>query len=68
MLNRDRFVTFDEVYQAVWQRPSLGDVRALFVHVSHLRQKIEDDPARPAYIRTHLRDGYIFSDGTASEE
>lgn len=68
MTHPGRFVTFDEVYQAVWQRPSLGDVRALFVHVSHLRQKIEDDPARPAYIRTHLRDGYIFSDGTASEE
>ena len=27
MVNRDRFVTFDEVYQSVWQRPSLGDVR-----------------------------------------
>ena len=62
MVNRDRFVTFDEVYQSVWQRPSLGDVRALFVHVSHLRQKIEDNPARPLYLRTHLRDGYIFSE------
>lgn len=61
MSNAGRFVTFDEVYQAVWQRPSLGDMRALFVHVSHLRQKIEDNPASPVYIRTHLRDGYIFS-------
>ena len=68
MCNPGRFVSFDEVYEAVWQRPSLGDVRALFVHVSHLRQKIEDDPARPVYLRTHLRDGYIFSDGTSSAE
>ena len=60
MTNRDRFVPFDEVYQAVWQRPSLGDVRALFVHVSHLRQKIEDNPSKPVYLRTHLRDGYVF--------
>ncbi len=65
MSNQGRFISFDEVYQAVWQRPSLGDVRALFVHVSHLRQKIEEDPARPVYLRTHLRDGYIFSDGSA---
>ena len=68
MSHPGRFVTFDEVYQAVWQRPSLGDVRALFVHVSHLRQKIEANPAKPAYIRTHLRDGYIFSDGSAPLE
>lgn len=64
MSHPGRFVSFDEVYEAVWQRPSLGDVRALFVHVSHLRQKIEDDPARPVYIRTHLRDGYIFGGGS----
>ena len=68
MSNRDRFVSFDEVYQAVWQRPSLGDVRALFVHVSHLRQKIEDNPAKPVYLRTHLRDGYVFSDGGSDPE
>lgn len=66
MVNRDRFVTFDEVYQSVWQRPSLGDVRALFVHVSHLRQRIEDNPAKPLYLRTHLRDGYIFSEPSSS--
>ena len=66
MSNPGRFITFDEIYQAVWQRPSIGDVRALFVHVSHLRQKIEDDPLKPVFIRTHLRDGYIFSDGSIS--
>ena len=68
MTHPNQFVTFDEIYQAVWQRPSLGDVRALFVHVSHLRQKIEDNPAKPFYLRTHLRDGYIFSDGSAPVE
>ena len=65
MSHPGRFLTFDEIYQEVWGRPSLGDVRALFVHVSHLRQKIEDDPANPVYLRTHLRDGYIFSDGSS---
>jgi len=55
------FVSFEEIYWAVWQRPSLGDMRALFVHISHLRQKIEDQPAQPAYIRTHMRGGYVFA-------
>lgn len=62
MMNKGRFVSFDEIYQAVWQRSSLGDVRALFVHISHLRQKIETNPSQPVYIRTHMRGGYILSD------
>ncbi len=63
MRNPGRFISFDELYNAVWQRPSVGDLRTLFVHITHLRQKIEDDPSRPRYIRTHMRDGYIFSAG-----
>lgn len=62
MLHKGEFVSFDQIYQAVWQRSSLGDVRALFVHISHLRQKIEDNPSQPVYIRTHMRGGYILSE------
>lgn len=61
MRNNGRFVSFEEVYEAVWQRPSLGDVRTLFVHIRNLRKKIEDDAKNPYYIQTHLRDGYIFA-------
>lgn len=63
MKNAGRFIGFEELYSAVWQRPSMGDLRTLFVHIAHLRQKIEDDPAHPEYIRTHMRDGYIFAQG-----
>jgi DNA-binding response OmpR family regulator len=66
MKKKGQFVSFEDIYQAVWQRPSLGDVRALFVHVSHLRQKIEDNPADPKYICTHMRGGYILSEPSAS--
>lgn len=60
MRNPGRFIRFEELYSAVWQRPSMGDLRTLFVHIAHLRQKIEDDPSHPNYIRTYMRDGYIF--------
>ena len=62
MRNPGRFIRFEELYSAVWQRPSMGDLRTLFVHIAHLRQKIEDDPSHPNYIRTYMRDGYIFSE------
>lgn len=65
MRHKGQFVSFDEIYQAVWQRSSLGDVRALFVHISHLRQKIEKNPSESLYIRTHMRGGYILSEPAA---
>lgn len=58
--NRGRHIPFDELYNAVWQRPSLGDLRSLFVHINHLRLKIEDDAAKPYYIQTKLRNGYYI--------
>lgn len=63
MNNPNRFIPFEEIYETVWQKPSLGDNRALFVHISHLRQKLEDNPAEPVFIKTHMRGGYIFSEG-----
>ncbi len=54
------YISFDTLYREIWRRSSYGDFRALFVHITHLRQKLEDDPAHPRYIRTHMRSGYIF--------
>jgi len=39
--------------------------RVIDVHVGKLRQKIEDDPARPHYIQTVRGHGYRFSDESA---
>jgi DNA-binding response OmpR family regulator len=39
--------------------------RVIDVHVGKLRQKIEDDPARPRYILTVRGHGYRFSDESA---
>ncbi len=64
MKNRDRFVAYDELYRAVWQRPSLGDLRSLFVHIRHLRLKVETNPSKPELIRTHMRGGYILGEST----
>lgn len=35
--------------------------RSIDVKVTRLRRKLEDDPARPAYIRTVWGEGYLFS-------
>jgi DNA-binding response OmpR family regulator len=32
------------------------------VHVSHLREKIEDDPSQPVFVLTVRGAGYAFAD------
>lgn len=55
-----RFVSYQELYEKVWKKPSLGDYRSLFVHISNLRKKIEQTPAEPKLLRTHPKGGYLF--------
>lgn len=52
----DRAKIFDEVWGTDW----LGDTRTLDVHIRWLREKIEDDPAKPRYIETVRGVGYRF--------
>jgi DNA-binding response OmpR family regulator len=38
------------------------DERTINVHISHIRDKIEPDPAHPRYIRTVRGVGYAFTE------
>lgn len=49
-----------EIFDEVWGIDWLGDTRTLDVHIRWLREKIEDDPAKPLYIETVRGVGYRF--------
>ncbi len=51
---------YRQLYQKVWDQDDLGDYRALMVHVSNLRKKI--DAARMEVIRAVRGVGYLFRD------
>ena len=57
----NRLIPYDEFYDEVWKKPSLGDYRSLFVHIRNLRKKRENDPSSPSLIKTHPMGGYVFS-------
>ncbi len=44
----------------VWGDDFFGDEHVLDVHLSHLRQKLDEDPANPSYIETVRGVGYRF--------
>lgn len=58
--NRGRVLSRDQLLNAVWNYDFVGDSRIVDVHVSHLRDKIEQDPRQPIYIKTVRGIGYKF--------
>ncbi len=58
--NINKVLTRDQLLSAVWQYDFAGDTRIVDVHVSHLREKIEEDTRRPSYIKTVRGLGYKF--------
>lgn len=57
--NKDRTITKDELLEKVWQDTFIGE-GTLSVHIRHLREKLEDDPNNPRYIKTVWGSGYLF--------
>jgi DNA-binding response OmpR family regulator len=48
----------EELFTQVWETNYAGDMRTLDVHISWLRQAIEEDPRRPHYLKTLRGMGY----------
>ncbi|MGI4788298.1 MAG: response regulator [Janthinobacterium lividum] len=65
--NAERVLTHRQVLAAVWGPEDVEETQYLRVHVSHLRQKIEDNPARPRFIVTEPGVGYRFRTVEVSE-
>ncbi|MBO7601315.1 MAG: winged helix-turn-helix domain-containing protein, partial [Lachnospiraceae bacterium] len=47
----------------VWKENAYGSERAIAVHIRHLREKIEIDPANPRFIKAVWGQGYRFLGG-----
>lgn len=54
----ERVFSRREIMQHLWDSTYVGDQRACDIHISNLRRKLEDDPARPARIVTVRGVGY----------
>ncbi|KYC71916.1 MULTISPECIES: response regulator transcription factor [Heyndrickxia] len=48
----------DQLLAAVWNFDFAGDTRIVDVHISHLREKMEEDTKQPQYIKTVRGFGY----------
>lgn len=53
-----RIFTKQQIFEAIWDENSIGDSNCIMVHISNLRNKIEEDTKRPIYIKTIKGLGY----------
>lgn len=50
----------EALLKEIWGDANPGDVRTVDVHVRRLREKLEDNPSEPRYVRTKWGTGYYF--------
>ena len=60
--NPGKVFSSKEIYTAVWNSAPLGAEGTIAVHIRHLREKIEIDPANPRYLKVVWGKGYKLED------
>jgi two-component system KDP operon response regulator KdpE len=59
--NGGRVVSHAELLREVWGEAYLDATASLSLYIRYLREKLEDDPAEPRYLRNQWGTGYWFS-------
>lgn len=65
--NKGRVLTRDQLLSAVWNYDFAGDTRIVDVHISHLREKMENNSKKPVYIKTIRGLGYKLEERKVNE-
>ena len=60
MENKGKALSKEYLFSQVWGSDSFSELQTLTVHIKWLRQKIEDDPKKPAKILTVWGVGYQY--------
>ncbi|MDO5733915.1 MAG: response regulator transcription factor [Eubacteriales bacterium] len=68
MLNPNQVHSSKDIYSAVWQSKPFGAEGTLAVHIRHLREKLEINPAEPRYITVVWGQGYrLYNEDALSQ-
>ena len=60
MRNPNRVYSREALLDTIWAYEYRSDIRTVDVHIRRLREKLEENPAEPAYILTKWGVGYYF--------
>lgn len=60
MINRGSILTKAQIFEDVWRDDFITDDNIIMVYMSKLREKIEENPKKPLYLKTIRGLGYKF--------
>lgn len=63
MSNPNKVFSPKEIYKNVWKETPISSENTVAVHIRHLREKIEINPAEPRYLKVVFGQGYKFEKG-----
>jgi len=61
--NPNQVFTREQLFNEVWGFDDFGDINTVTVHIRKIREKIEDNPSEPEFIKTVWGVGYKFYSG-----
>lgn len=62
LLHKGQVFSPAQIYQKVWKDVAYGTENTVAVHIRHLREKLEYDPANPRYLKVVWGRGYKLED------
>lgn len=63
VMHAGKVLTHRQLQTEVWGPGAVSQTHAMRVHIAHLREKLEDDPSEPTWIRTEAGVGYRWVGG-----
>lgn len=63
MTNPGKVYSPREIYQEIWKEKPFGSENTVAVHIRHLREKVEINPAEPRYLKVVFGQGYKIEKG-----
>ena len=56
--NRGKVFSIENIYESVWNQEFMASDNTVMVHIRKIREKIEQDPRNPRFIKTVWGVGY----------
>ena len=55
---RGKVLSISQIYEAIWHMQAIGVDNTIAVHIRHIREKIENNPKDPRYLKVVWGNGY----------
>lgn len=58
MQERGKVFSINQIYETIWNMQAIGADNTIAVHIRHIREKIEQNPRKPRYLKVVWGTGY----------